>query len=143
MLRNLNNVSMKQHRIAELATRSPELAFTSLSHLIDEEWMLEAYRRTRKDGAVGVDGVTATDYEANLISNLRDLLDRIHSGTYRAPPVRRVQIPKPGSSETRPIGIPSFEDKLLQRAVLMLLEPIYEQDFHDCSYGFRPKRSTH
>lgn len=143
MLRNLNTVSMKQHRIAELAKRSPELAFTSLSHLIDEEWMLEAYRRTRKDGAVGVDGVTATDYEANLIPNLRNLLDRVHSGTYRAPPVRRVQIPKPGSSETRPIGIPSFEDKLLQRAVLMLLEPIYEQDFYDCSYGFRTKRSTH
>lgn len=68
---------------------------------------------------------------------------RIHSGTYRAPPVRRVNIPKPGSSETRPIGIPSFEDKLLQRAVLMLLEPLYEQDFYDCSYGCRPGRSTH
>ena len=134
---------MKQHRIAELAKRSLELAFTSLSHLIDLEWLLEAFRRTRKDGAVGVDGQTAADYEANLIPNLQSLLIRIHSGTYRAPPVRRVQIPKPGSSETRPIGIPSFEDKLLQRAVLMLLEPIYEQDFYDCSYGFRPGRSTH
>lgn len=143
MLSNLNTVSTKQHRIAELAKRSPELAFTSLSHLIDLEWLLEAFRRTRKDGAVGVDGQTAADYEANLIPNLQSLLIRIHSGTYRAPPVRRVQIPKPGSSETRPIGIPSFEDKLLQRAVLMLLEPIYEQDFYDCSYGFRPGRSTH
>ncbi len=143
MLSNLNTVSLKQHRIAELAKRSPELAFTSLSHLIDLEWLLEAFRRTRKDGAVGVDGQTAADYEANLIPNLQSLLNRIHSGSYRAPPVRRVQIPKPGSRETRPIGIPSFEDKLLQRAVLMLLEPIYEQDFYDCSYGFRPGRSTH
>lgn len=106
MLSNLNTVSTKQHRIAELAKRSPELAFTSLSHLIDLEWLLEAFRRTRKDGAVGVDGQTAADYEANLIPNLQSLLIRIHSGTYRAPPVRRVQIPKPGSSETRPIGIP-------------------------------------
>lgn len=143
MHRNLNNVSTKQHRIAELAKRSPELVFTSLNHLIDLEWLLEAYRRTRKDGAVGVDGQTAADYEANLVPNLQSLLDRIHSGTYRAPPVRRVQIPKAGSKETRPIGIPTFEDKLLQRAVLMLLEPIFEQDFYDCSYGFRPGRSTH
>ena len=76
-------------------------------------------------------------------ANLQTLLDRVHSGTYRAPPVRRVQIPKGSSSETRPIGIPTFEDKLLQRAVLMLLEPIYEQEFSDSSYGFRPGRSTH
>ena len=143
MLRNLNSVSPKQHRIAELAKRSPELAFTSLAHLIDLKWLLEAYRRTRKNGAVGVDGHTAADYEAELIPNLQSLLDHVHSGTYVAPPVRRVQIPKGNSSETRPIGIPTFEDKLLQRAVLMLLEPIYEQDFRDCSYGFRPGRSTH
>ena len=143
MLSNLNNVSTKQHRIAELAKRSPELVFTSLAHLIDLEWLLEAYRRTRKDGAVGVDGQTAADYETDLTANLQSLLDRVHSGTYRAPPVRRVQIPKGNSSETRPIGIPTFEDKLLQRAVLMLLEPIYEQDFSDCSYGFRSGRSTH
>jgi RNA-directed DNA polymerase len=143
VLSNLNTVSTKQHRIAELAKRSPELAFTSLAHLIDLEWLLEAYRRTRKDGAAGVDGQTAADYETNLVPNLQSLLKRVHSGTYRAPPVRRVQIPKGNSSETRPIGIPTFEDKLLQRAVLMLLEPIYEQDFYDCSYGFRPQRSTH
>jgi len=90
-----------------LAKRSPELVFTSLAHLIDLEWLLEAYRRTRKDGAVGVDGQTAADYEANLRVNLQILLDRVHSGTYRAPPVRRVQIPKGNSNETRPIGIPT------------------------------------
>lgn len=104
MLSNLNSVSTKQHRIAELAKRAPELVFTSLAHLIDLEWLLEAYRRTRKDGAAGVDGQTATDYEASLETNLRSLLDRVHSGSYRAPPVRRVQIPKGNSSETRPIG---------------------------------------
>ncbi len=80
MLRNLNNVSTKQHRIAELAKRSPELVFTSLAYLIDLEWLLEAYRRTRKDGAVGVDGQTAADYEADLTANLQSLLGRLHSG---------------------------------------------------------------
>jgi group II intron reverse transcriptase/maturase len=91
-----------------------------------------------------VDGVTATDYEANLAANLQALLNRAKSGTYRAPPVRRVHIPKGGSAtETRPIGIPTLEDKVLQRAVAMLLEPIYEQDFYDCSFGFRPGRSAH
>ena len=120
------------------------MAFTSLAYLMDIDWLKEAYRRTRKDGAVGVDGVTAEDYEQDLEGNLRRLLDRAKAGTYRAPPVRRVHIPKGGSStETRPLGIPTLEDKLLQRAIVMLLEPIYEQDFLDCSYGFRPGRSAH
>jgi RNA-directed DNA polymerase len=91
-----------------------------------------------------VDGQTGTDYEANLMGNLRSLLDRAKSGTYVAPPVRRVHIPKAGSpSETRPLGIPTFEDQVLQRAVAMVLESIYEQDFGDGSYGFRPGRSAH
>jgi group II intron reverse transcriptase/maturase len=120
------------------------MAFTSLAYLIDIDWLKEAYRRTRKDGAVGVDGVTAEEYEQDLEGNLQRLLDRVRSNTYRAPPVRRVHIPKGGSTtETRPIGIPTLEDKILQRAVVMLLEPIYEQDFMDCSYGFRPGRSAH
>ena len=117
---------------------------TSLHHLIDHEWMHEAYRQTRKEGAPGIDGMTATDYEANLEGNLQSLLDRAKSGTYVAPPVRRVYIPKAGSvNETRALGIPTFEDKVLQRAVVMALETIYEQDFLDCSYGFRPGRSAH
>jgi group II intron reverse transcriptase/maturase len=111
---------------------------------LDLDWLREAYRRTRKDSAVGVDGQTAADYEQDLEGNLQRLLDRAKSGTYRAPPVRRVHIPKAGSTtETRPIGIPTLEDKILQRAVVMLLEPIYETEFHDGSYGFRPKRSAH
>ena len=118
------------------------MAFTSLAHHIDIDWLKEAYRRTRKSGAPGIDGQTAADYGENLEANLRSLLDRAKSGSYRAPAVRRVHIPK-GKGETRPIGIPTFEDKILQRAVLMVLEPIYEQDFLDCSYGFRPGRSAH
>jgi group II intron reverse transcriptase/maturase len=130
-------------RIAELARQAPQLSFTSLSHHLDLRLLHEAYQRTRKDGAVGVDGQTAADYAANLMSNLQGLLDRAKSGTYRAPPVRRVHIPKGTGSETRPIGIPTFEDKVLQRAVALILEAIYEQDFKDCSYGFRPGRSAH
>ena len=144
MPRNPTIVSPQQERIAALAKHSPQMAFTSLAYLMDIAWLKEAYRRTRKDGAVGVDGVTADDYEQDLEGNLKSLLDRAKSGTYRAPPVRRVHIPKGGSStETRPLGIPTLEDKVLQRAVVMLLEPIYEQDFMDCSYGFRPGRSAH
>jgi group II intron reverse transcriptase/maturase len=119
------------------------MALTTLAHHIDIVWLMEAYRRTRKDGATGVDRQTAEQYAANLEGNLRSLLDRAKSGTYRAPPVRRVHIPKGSGAETRPIGIPTFEDKVLQRAVAMVLEAVYEQDFLDCSYGFRPKRSAH
>jgi len=127
-----------------LARVEPRLELTTLAHHIDERWLREAYRRTRKDAAVGVDGVTAAHYEADLEANLSSLLERFKSGRYRAPAVRRVYIPKPGKAgKTRPIGIPTLEDKILQRAVLMVLEPIYEQDFLDCSYGFRPGRSPH
>ena len=104
--------------------------------------MKEAYRLTRKDGAPGIDGVTAADYEVNLEANLLDLLDRIKSGRYRAPPVRRAYIPKADGSQ-RMLGIPTFEDKVAQRAVTMVLEEIYEQDFLSCSYGFRRGRSAH
>lgn len=136
-------VSTKQLRIAQLAVKAPEMAFTTLAHNIDIEWLREAFRRTRKDGAVGVDGQTAQDYAANLEDNLRSLLERAKSGSYIAPPVRRVHIPKGDGSQTRPIGITAFEDKVLQRAIVMVLEPIYEQDFLNCSYGFRPGRSAH
>jgi len=139
----LGTVSTKQQRIAELARQAPEMSFTSLSHHIDMDWMLEAYRRTRKDGATGVDGQTADEYATDLEDNLRSLLGRAKGDAYRAPPVRRVYIPKGTGNETRPIGIPTFEDKVLQRAVAMVLEAVYEQDFLDCSYGFRPGRSPH
>jgi len=121
----------------------PQTALTNLSHHIDVEWLREAFRRTRKDGAVGVDGQTWSDYEKDLATNLASLLTRFKSGSYRAPPVRRVHIPKGDGTETRPIGIPTLKDKVLQRAVAMCLNAVYEQDFLDCSYGFRPNRSAH
>jgi len=139
----LPTVLTKQLRIAQLAVEAPEIAFTTLAHHMDIDWLREAYRRTRKDGAVGVDGQSAEEYAAHLEENLRSLLDRAKSGSYRAPPVRRVHIPKGDGLQTRPIGIPTFEDKILQRAVVMVLEPIYERDFLGCSYGFRPGRSAH
>jgi group II intron reverse transcriptase/maturase len=126
-----------------LAQRSPNFAFFSLAHHIDLRWLEEAYHRTRKDGAAGVDDVTGKEYAENLYENLQNLLDRLKSGTYKAPPVKRKHIPKGTGNETRPIGIPTFEDKIVQRAVVMLLEPIYEHDFHDGSFGFRPNRSAH
>lgn len=137
-----SDISTRLQQIAELARRTPT-ALTTLAHHIDIEFLREAHRRTRKDGATGVDGETAATYAKNLDENLRGLLDRFKSGTYWAPPVRRVHIPKGDGSKTRPIGIPTFEDKVLQRAVTMVLEAICEQEFLDCSYGFRPARSTH
>jgi len=125
-----------------MAREHPERAFSSIGHVIDIALLREAYRRTRKDGAVGVDGQTAVQYARELESNLGSLLNRFKSGRYRAAAVRRVEIPK-ASGGLRPLGIPTFEDKVLQRAVSMVLEAIYEQDFMDCSYGFRPRRSAH
>ena len=139
---NPANVYTKRQWIAELARRKRGGVLFLLHHFIDLEWMEEAYELTRKDGASGIDGVTAADYEANLEANLSDLLDRIKSGRYKAPPVRRAYIPKADGSQ-RPLGIPTFEDKVAQRAIVMVLEGIYEQDFRACSYGFRPGRSAH
>ncbi len=134
----------KLRRIAMLAKQSPEMAFTSLNSALDMTLLREAHRRTRKGGATGIDRQTAQDYAKDLESNLQSLLNRAKSGDrYRAPPVRRVHIPKDKPGETRPLGIPTFEDKILQRAVAMILESIYEQDFDSCSYGFRPGRSAH
>jgi RNA-directed DNA polymerase len=136
-------VSTKLRRVAELARQAPEMVFTTLAHHVDLEFLQEAYRRIRKAGAVGVDGVTASQYEEDLWDNLRSLLERFKSGSYKAPPVRRVHIPKGDGKKTRPIGIPTLEDKILQRAVAMLLDAVYEQDFLECSFGFRRGRSAH
>jgi RNA-directed DNA polymerase len=136
-------VSTKLQRIAELARSSPSMVLTTLAHHIDVEFLREAYRRTRKGGAVGVDGQTAEEFAKDLEGNLLSLRERLFDGTYFAPPVRRVHIPKGDGSKTRPIGVPTFADKVLQRAVAMVLEAVYEQDFRECSYGFRPGRSAH
>ena len=125
-----------------LAKSNPAMAFTSLNHYLDYEWVKYAYECTRKDAAVGVDGQTAEEYAANLEQNLLSLIDRLKTGRYQAPPVRRHYISKTDGGK-RALGIPSFEDKLAQRAVVMLIEPIYEQTFLGCSFGFRPERSAH
>lgn len=139
---NPETVSTRLLKIAKLAREAPDMVLLTLAHHIDVPFLHEAYRRTRKDGAVGADGLGAEEYAANLEENLQGLLNRFKEGTYRAPPVRRVHIPK-GKDKTRPIGIPTFEDKILQRAVTMVLEAVYEQEFLEGSYGFRPGRSAH
>jgi group II intron reverse transcriptase/maturase len=133
---------MKLDRLREQARERPDRVFTALNHLIDLDFLMEAWSRTRKDAAAGVDDQTAAEYAENLIANLSDLLRRYKENTYRAPPVKRVWIEKEDKS-LRPIGIPTLEDKILQRAVAMVISAIYEMDFYDFSYGFREKRSAH
>lgn len=140
---DLQDISTKLERIAKLAKEIRGDRLRTLAHHIDVNWLREAYRRTRKDGAPGIDGVSAEQYAEHLEDNLQSLLERAKSGRYWAPPVRRVHIPKGDGKETRPIGIPTFEDKVLQRAVAMVIGEVYEQEFHDFSYGFRPGRSAH
>jgi retron-type reverse transcriptase len=129
-------------RIAAQAVREPDRVLTTLAHLLDVDCLREAYRRTSKASAPGIDGVTAQAYAARLDENLRDLHERLRSGRYPAPPVERVWLEKDDGGQC-PIGKPTFEDKSVPRAAAMLLEALYEQDFHDCSSGFRPGRSPH
>jgi group II intron reverse transcriptase/maturase len=149
LLRNMTDtprsdyVSTVQQRIAELARERPNECFTALNHYLTVDWLKAAFERVKPDGAPGVDGQTWSEYWQNLDENLRSLLDRVKSGSYFAPPVKRVHIPKGDGKETRGIGRPTIEDKVVQRAIAMLLEPIFEQDFKDFSYGFRPGRSAH
>lgn len=135
-------ISTQLQQIAEQARSNPKYTFTTLAHLMNVEWLKEAYRRTRKDGAAGVDQMTAQNYAAHLDENLEALHAHLVNGDYKAPPVKRAWLEKE-DGRLRAIGIPSFEDKVVQRAVVMLLSAIYEQDFYDCSYGFREGRSPH
>ena len=134
----LDEVSTKLKRIAELARKLTGKPILSLAHHIDITLMQEAYELTRKDGAPGIDDVTAEEYKRELDENLQRLLDGFKSGTYKAPPVRRAYIPKADGGQ-RALGIPTFEDKVLQRAVTMVLGAVYEQDFLPTSYGYRPE----
>ncbi len=138
----LGDMSPELLRVVERAQREPEGRFHSLAHLIDGSALARAYQRMRKDAAVGVDGVTKEQYGQALETNLQDLHARMKAKRYRHQPIRRVTIPKE-QGKTRPIGISAFEDKLVQDAVREVLGAIYEQDFLDCSYGFRPGRSAH
>lgn len=139
---SLAEVSTKLRRIGKLAKENPQMVLTTLAHHIDYQFLVQAHLWTRKDGATGVDAESKQEYARKLRERLESLLSRLKSGTYRAPELRRAHIPK-ADGKTRPIGIPTYEDKLLQRAVTMVLEAVYEQDFLDCSYGFRPGRSAH
>jgi RNA-directed DNA polymerase len=129
-------------KVVERAKREPEGRFNSLAHLIDVAALKRAYRRQRADAAVGVDGISKEIYGRHLEANLQDLHSRLKAKRYRHQPIRRVHIPK-AQGKTRPIGISAFEDKLVQDAVREVLEAIYEQDFLDCSHGFRPGRRAH
>jgi group II intron reverse transcriptase/maturase len=135
-------ISTKLQAIAEQAIDYPEMVFTTLAHHIEVEWLREAYRLTNKSSAAGIEGMTATAYAANLDENLQDLHERLKSGQYQAPPVERVWLDKEDGRK-RPIGKPTFEDKIVQRAVVMLLEAVYEPEFYDFSHGFRPGHSAH
>jgi len=124
------------------AREHPEFKFTSLLHHIDEQALTEAFFDLKKNAAVGVDGVTWQDYEVGLADRITDLHGRIHRGAYRARPSKRIYLPKPDGQQ-RPIGIASLEDKLVQKAVVWVLQSIYEEDFVNFSYGHRPGRSQH
>jgi group II intron reverse transcriptase/maturase len=138
----LETMSPPLQKVVDRARRQPQGRFHSLAHLIDVPALMRAYQRQRASAAVGVDGITKGQYGQDLVDNLEDLHARLKAKRYRHQPIRRVYIPK-GQGKTRPIGISAFEDKLVQDAVREVLEAVYEQDFLDCSYGFRPARSAH
>ncbi len=135
-----DSVFTQLHRISEKAKQDPRLQFTSLAHLLSMELLGDAYRRLRKDASPGVDGLTAQSYEQDLLGHLQDLHRRLREGRYRAQPVRRVYIEQEG--KRRPLGIPALDDKIVQKAVTLVLEAVYEQDFLPCSYGYRPGRGA-
>ena len=130
-------------RIARIAkTRSKE-QFTSLTHMLNEDMLLECHKQLNGNKAIGIDQVTKEQYEENLAGNIRDLVSRLKRKVYRPQAVRRVYIPKAGSNKKRPLGIPAYEDKIVQMAISNILTAIYEADFIDCSCGFRPQRGAH
>ncbi len=136
-------VATKLHRIAEKARTESSFKFSSLYHLMNEELLRECFQRLREDAAAGIDNVTKEEYAENLDANLSNLIERLHRMAYIPQPVRRKYIPKPGSAKQRPLGIPCFEDKLVQAGLVRILEAVYEQDFIEDSYGFRPGKSCH
>lgn len=135
-------VSSDLDRVRQVARKDRDVRFTALLHHVTVDRLREAYRAIRPNAAPGVDGVTWRDYGADLEANLQDLHARVHRGAYRAMPVRRVFIPK-ADGRLRPLGVAALEDKILQRAVVEVLNAVYEQDFLGFSYGFRPGRSQH
>jgi RNA-directed DNA polymerase len=138
----MENVSTKLQRIAEIAKKDQSLRFTSLAHLLTTEYLKINLKKLNKHAAPGVDGITVEEYWQDVDTRINDLYERLRTGRYRANPVRRVYIPK-GNGKQRPIGIPTVEDRIVQRAVAEIIGIIYEPYFCDFSYGFRPGRSCH
>ena len=138
----MDTFSPKLRALAERARRIRNEPLKTLMHLVDREWLQEAWKRLRKGSAAGIDHVTTAAYEQALDTNLEQLLSKLQHNQYRATPVRRVYIPK-SDGRLRPLGLPTVEDKLVQRAIELILTPIYEQEFLPMSYGFRPGRSAH
>jgi len=136
-------VGTKLLRIAAKARKEPKLKFVNLYYLMKAELLLECFRRLSENKAAGIDEVTKNEYAENLEANIRSLESRLHRMAYRPQPVRRVYIPKPGSDKLRPLGIPCLEDKLVGSALARIVGAIYEEEFVEDSYGFRPRRSCH
>lgn len=138
-----SKVKPKLNRIAELARKHRGEPLKSIHHNMDRWWLEDAFHQLNANKAPGIDEVTKDQYGERLADNLADLINRVRSQTYKAPAVKRVEIPKPGSDELRPIGIPSFEDKVLQKGFVMLVEPVFEDMFYSFSCGCRPGKSQH
>jgi group II intron reverse transcriptase/maturase len=136
-------MSTQLERIAQRARVERKLRFTALAHHLSTEFLRETWRLMNRRGASGIDGETAREFERGLDRRIPELIARPKAGKYQAPPVRRVEIPKPGRAKRRPLGIPTVEDRLLQRAVARILEAIYEANFLEESYGYRPGRNSH
>jgi len=137
-----STMSPKLLEVMERAKRDPQARLRGLARLIDEAALTRAFDALRRNAAVGVDGIAKEEYAQDLENNIRGLYERLKAGRYRHQPIRRVHIPK-DKDKTRPLGISSTEDKIVQQALREVLEGIYEQDFLDCSYGYRPKRGAH
>jgi len=139
----MENITLtKLALISELARKEPKLQFTSLAHLLNKEFLNECYYSLGRDRASGIDGVSWKEYGEQLDENLQNLVARMKAKRYKPLPVKRVYIPK-NEHEERPLGLPALEDKIVQKGISQILEAIYEADFLDCSYGFRPGRDCH
>ena len=130
-------------RIAELAKSDPKMQFTSLAHLLDKQSLVQCHIELPNKKATGINGTTKEQYSDNLEESIEDLVSRLKSKSYRPVPVRRMYIPKLNSNKKRPLGIPEHEDKIVQKGITKILNSIYENDFLDCSFGFRPNRNCH
>jgi len=135
-------MSTKLAEIAVKASKDKKAIFTSLAHIITPAFLKETWKMMNRKGASGVDRETTKEFDANLEERVLDIWRRMKGKRYKAPPVRRVEIPK-GNGKTRPLGIPTVEDRLVQRAIARILEAIYEPEFAEFSYGFRPGRNPH